>query len=170
MRCRSWWASSTCQLFTRLYGLETVSTRYFNVFGPRQDPGSPYSGVISIFITSLLEGRSPTIHGDGGQTRDFTYVTNVVDGVLRAAETPGVAGDVFNVATHGRVSLNELFEVLKKIIGADVTAQHGPAREGDVRDSQADITKAQARLGYRPTVTLEEGLRQTVAWYRASRP
>ncbi len=91
-RCRSWWASSTCQLFTRLYGLETVSTRYFNVFGPRQDPGSPYSGVISLFITALLEGRSPTIHGDGGQTRDFTYVANVVDGVLRAAETPGRGG------------------------------------------------------------------------------
>ena len=158
-----------CQLFTRLYGLETVCTRYFNVFGPRQDPGSPYSGVISLFITALIEGRQPTIYGDGGQTRDFTFVANVVDGVLRAADTPGVAGEVFNVATHGRISLNELLAVLNGIMGTKLEAVYRPARTGDVRDSQADISKAQQRLGYRPTVSLEEGLRQTVAWFRASR-
>ncbi|MDO8677514.1 MAG: SDR family oxidoreductase [Acidobacteriota bacterium] len=156
------------QMFTRLYGLETVTTRYFNVFGPRQDPTSPYSGVISLFIKALLEGTQPVIYGDGGQTRDFTYVGNVVDGVLRAAETPGVAGEVFNVATNGRVSLNELLEVLKKIIGSDAQPIYQPARTGDVRHSQADITKAQQMLGYQPTVGLEEGLRETVAWYKRS--
>jgi len=156
------------QMFTRLYGLETVTTRYFNVFGPRQDPTSAYSGVISLFIKALLEGRQPVIHGDGGQTRDFTYVGNVVDGVLRAAETPGVAGEVFNVATNGRVSLNELLAVLKKIIGSDAEPIYQPARAGDVRHSQADITKAKKMLGYQPTVGLEEGLRETVAWYKCS--
>ena len=157
-----------CRLFTRLYGLETVTTRYFNVFGPRQDPGSPYSGVISLFITALLEGRQPMIYGDGEQTRDFTFVANVVDGVLRAAETPGVGGEVFNVATNGRVSLNELLATLNTIIGTDLKAIYGPARAGDVRDSQADITKAERALGYRPIATFEEGLRQTVAWFRQS--
>ena len=154
------------QMFTRLYGLETVTTRYFNVFGPRQDPTSAYSGVISLFIKALLDGTPPVIHGDGGQTRDFTYVGNVVDGVLRAAETPGVAGEVFNVATNSRVSLNELLATLKKIIGSDVQPIYQEARSGDVRHSQADITKAQRMLGYQPTVGLEEGLRETVAWYR----
>jgi nucleoside-diphosphate-sugar epimerase len=156
------------QMFTKLYGLETVTTRYFNVFGPRQDPTSPYSGVISRFITALLDGKAPVIHGDGGQTRDFTYVGNVVDGVLRAAETPGVSGEVFNVATSGRVSLNELLAVLQKIIGTHATPVYEPARPGDVRDSQADISKAERRLGYRPIVSLEEGLRETVAWYRSA--
>jgi UDP-glucose 4-epimerase len=156
------------QMFTRLYGLETVTTRYFNVFGPRQDPTSPYSGVISLFIKALLEGTQPVIYGDGEQTRDFTYVRNVVDGVLRGAETPGVAGEVFNVATSSRVSLNELLEVLKKIIGSAAQPIYKEARTGDVRHSQADITKAQQKLGYRPTVGLEEGLRETVAWYRSS--
>src|SRR5206468_8109169 len=101
-----------CQMFTRLYGFETVTTRYFNVFGPRQDPGSPYSGVISLFSTALLEGRQPTIYGDGEQTRDFTYIANVVDGVLRACEAPSVAGEVMNVATGGRISLNELLQTM----------------------------------------------------------
>jgi UDP-N-acetylglucosamine/UDP-N-acetyl-alpha-D-glucosaminouronate 4-epimerase len=154
------------RMFTRLYGLETVTTRYFNVFGPRQDPGSPYSGVISLFITALLEGRQPTIYGDGEQTRDFTFVANVVDGVLRAAETPGVGGEVFNIATNGRVSLNGLLATLNGIIGTDLKAIYGPARAGDVRDSQADITKAERALGYRPIATFKEGLRQTVAWFR----
>jgi nucleoside-diphosphate-sugar epimerase len=157
-----------CQMFTRLYGLETVTTRYFNVFGPRQDPSSPYSGVISRFITALLEGRPPTVHGDGGQTRDFTYVANAVDGVLRAAEVPGIAGEVFNVATGGRVSLNELLARLQRIVGANVAAERGPVREGDVRDSQADIEKARRTLGYEPSVSLDEGLRRTVEWFRAS--
>lgn len=156
------------QMFTRLYGLEVVTTRYFNVFGPRQDPGSPYSGVISLFIKALLEGTRPVIYGDGSQTRDFTFVTNVVDGVLRAAETPAVGGEVFNVATGGRVSLNELLAVLKKIIGSDVEPIYEAARMGDVRDSQADIAKAERLLGYRPTVTLEAGLRETVAWFKTA--
>ena len=156
------------QMFTRLYGLEVVTTRYFNVFGPRQDPGSPYSGVISLFIKALIEGTRPMIYGDGGQTRDFTFVTNVVDGVLRAAETPAVGGEVFNVATGGRVSLNQLLATLKQILGSDAEAIYEAARMGDVRDSQADIAKAERLLGYRPTVTLEEGLRETVAWFKTA--
>jgi nucleoside-diphosphate-sugar epimerase len=156
------------RLFTRLYGLETVSIRYFNVFGPRQDPGSPYSGVISLFIKWLLAGQAPTIYGDGGQTRDFTYVANVVDGVLRACEAPQASGEAINVATAGRISLNELLEVLQNIIGTNLTASYGPPRVGDVRDSQASIDKAARLLGYAPTVPLEEGLRRTVAWFRES--
>lgn len=156
------------QMFTRLYGLEVVTTRYFNVFGPRQDPSSPYSGVISLFIKALLDGTRPVIFGDGGQTRDFTFVTNVVDGVLRAAEAPAVGGEVFNVATGGRVSLNELLATLKKIVGSDVAPIYQEARMGDVRDSQADISKAERLLGYRPAVMLEEGLRQTVAWFETA--
>ena len=156
------------QMFTRLYGLEVVTTRYFNVFGPRQDPGSPYSGVISLFIKALLDGTRPVIYGDGGQTRDFTFVTNVVAGVLSAAEAPDVGGEVFNVATGGRVSLNDLLATLKKIIGSDVEPIYQEGRMGDVRDSQADITKAGRLLGYRPAVTLEEGLRQTVAWFETA--
>jgi UDP-glucose 4-epimerase len=156
------------QMFTRLYGFETVTTRYFNVFGPRQDPSSPYSGVISLFIKALHEGTTPVIYGDGEQTRDFTYVTNVVDGVIRSAETPGVAGQVFNVATNSRISLNQLLETLKKIFGSDVTPIYKPARAGDVRDSQADISKAARLLGYKPIVGLEEGLRETVKWFKST--
>jgi nucleoside-diphosphate-sugar epimerase len=154
-------------MFTRLYGLETVSTRYFNVFGPRQDPSSPYSGVISVFATALLENRAPMIYGNGEQTRDFTYVANVVDGVLRACTAEGASGQVINVATGGRISLNELFTTLRTIIGAKVEPEYLPERAGDVRDSQADIGKAQRILGYAPIVTFEEGLRRTVDWYRA---
>lgn len=157
------------QMFTRLYGLEVVTTRYFNVFGPRQDPGSPYSGVISLFIKALLEGTRPVIHGDGGQTRDFTFVANVVNGVLLAAETPGVGGEVFNLAVGGRVSLNELLATLTKIVGSAIEPIYQEARQGDVRDSQADIAKAERLLGYRPAVMLEEGLRQTVAWFETTR-
>jgi nucleoside-diphosphate-sugar epimerase len=156
------------QMFTRLYGFETVTTRYFNVFGPRQDPGSPYSGVISLFIKALNEKQRPTIYGDGGQTRDFTYVTNVVDGVIRAAETPGVGGEVFNVATNSRISLNELLATLNKIFGTSLEPIYKDARAGDVRDSQADISKAGTLLGYKPIVSLEEGLRETVKWFTAA--
>jgi nucleoside-diphosphate-sugar epimerase len=137
-------AEQYCQMFTQLYGLETVTIRYFNVFGPRQDPSSPYSGVISLFIRALIEGKQPTIYGDGGQTRDFTYVANVV----------------------GRVSLNELFRTLKDLTGAAVEPIYAESRAGDVRDSQADIGKAHRLLGYEPTVTLEQGLEKTVAWFR----
>jgi len=157
------------QLFTRLYGFETVSIRYFNVFGPRQDPSSPYSGVISVFATALLEGRAPTIFGDGEQTRDFTYIANVVNGVLRAVEADGANGEVINVATSGRISLNTLFESMRRLIGADVQPVYTEPRTGDVRDSQADITKAKRILGYEPSVSFEEGLRRTVEWYRATR-
>ncbi|HEX7018370.1 MAG TPA: SDR family oxidoreductase [Gemmatimonadaceae bacterium] len=156
------------KMFTTLYGLETVTIRYFNVFGPRQDPSSPYSGVISVFATSLLENRAPTIYGDGGQTRDFTYVANVVDGVLRACEAPGASGEIVNVATAGRISLNELFETMRALVGASVEPVYGPPRAGDVRDSQADISKAKRLLGYEPTVSFEEGLRRTLEWYRTA--
>ncbi|MCR4375415.1 MAG: SDR family oxidoreductase [Acidobacteria bacterium] len=156
-----------CQLFTSLYGLETVTTRYFNVFGPRQAPDSPYSGVISLFIKAVLAGQAPLIHGDGRQTRDFTYVANVVDGVLRAATAEAVAGEIINVATGGRISLLELARSLQLIIGTDIAPTFGPAREGDVKDSQADIFKARKLLGYEPTVPFEEGLRHTVAWFKA---
>ena len=155
-----------CRLFTNLYGFETVSIRYFNVFGPRQDPGSPYSGVISQFATALLAGRQPTIYGDGEQTRDFTYVANVVDGVLRACEAPKANGEVINVATAGRISLNDLVRVMNCIIGSSVQPIYGEPRAGDVRDSQADISKAKALLGYTPTVSLEEGLKLTLDWFR----
>jgi nucleoside-diphosphate-sugar epimerase len=156
-----------CQMFTRLYGFETVVIRYFNVFGPRQDPGSPYSGVISLFSSALIEGRRPTIYGDGEQTRDFTYVANVVDGVLRACDAPNAAGHAINVACGTRISLNELLRVMNTIVGTTIEAIYKEPRAGDVRDSQADITKAHTLLGYTPTVGLEEGLRHTLAWCRA---
>jgi len=162
-------AEQYCQMFTLLYGFETVTVRYFNVFGPRQDPGSPYSGVISLFSTALLEGRQPTIYGDGEQTRDFTYVANVVDGVLRACEAPDAAGEVINVATGGRISLNELLRVMSGLVGARVSPVYREERAGDVKDSQADITKARTLLGYEPRVDLEEGLRRTLEWCRAER-
>ena len=155
-----------CQMFTQLYGFPTVSIRYFNVFGPRQDPGSPYSGVISLFATALLGGRPPTIHGDGEQTRDFTYIANVVDGVLRACEAPNAAGEVINVATGVRISLNELLRVLNQLVGTNIQPIYKDPRAGDVRDSQADISKAKALLGYEPTVSLEEGLKRTLEWCR----
>ena len=162
-------AEQYCQMFTSLYGLETVTIRYFNVFGPRQDPSSPYSGVISLFISALCEGRRPTIYGDGGQTRDFTYVSNVVDGVLRAAQAPATAsGEVINVATGGRISLNQLFHTIRDLVGADVEPVYEETRAGDVRDSQADISKATRLLGYEPTASVAEGLARTVEWYRTT--
>jgi len=156
------------QLFTHLYGFETVSIRYFNVFGPRQDPSSPYSGVISVFASALIEKRSPKIYGDGEQTRDFTYVANVVDGVLRACDAPGASGEAINVATEVRISLNQLFRTMRDLIGASVEPIYEPERAGDVRDSQADITKARQILKYQPIVSFEEGLRRTVEWYRTT--
>ncbi|MBF8300874.1 MAG: UDP-glucose 4-epimerase [Acidobacteria bacterium] len=161
-------AEQYCQMFTRLYGLETVTIRYFNVFGPRQDPSSPYSGVISLFISALCDGRQPTICGDGEQTRDFTYVANVVDGVLRACDAPGVSGEVINVATGSRSSLNQLFRTVRDLVGARVEPIFAAPRSGDVRDSQADIQKARRLLAYEPTVSFHEGLRKTVEWHRAS--
>ena len=157
-----------CQMFTQLYGLETVTVRYFNVFGPRQDPSSPYSGVISLFISALCAGHRPTIYGDGEQTRDFTYVANVVDGTLLATHAPGASGEVINVATGGRVSLRQLFETVRSLVGAAVEPVYAETRAGDVRDSQADISKARRMLGYDPTVSFEEGLGRTIDWYRSS--
>ncbi len=155
------------RLFTRLYGLETVTIRYFNVFGPRQDPSSAYSGVISLFAMRMLEGRAPTIQGDGGQTRDFTYVANVVDGVLRACTAPRASGEVINVAVGGRISINELCATMASVLGSTVEPEYTPPRAGDVRDSQADITRAREILGYEPIVSFEEGLRRTLEWYKA---
>jgi len=156
------------QMFTTLYGFETVSIRYFNVFGPRQDPSSPYSGVISVFATSLIENRPPKIYGDGEQTRDFTYVANVVDGVLRACDAPRASGEVINVATGGRISLNRLFYAMRDVVGGTLEPAYAGPREGDVRDSQADIRKAKEILGYEPLVPFEEGLARTIAWYRTA--
>ena len=156
------------QMFTALYKLETTTIRYFNVFGPRQDPTSPYSGVISVFAKALLEGRPPTIYGDGEQTRDFTYIANVVDGVLRAVKAPDSSGQVINVATGARISLNRLFDVMRQLIGSRVNVSYGPPRDGDVKDSQADISRAKTLLGYEPLVSFEDGLRETVEWYRTA--
>jgi nucleoside-diphosphate-sugar epimerase len=157
-----------CQVFTRVYGLETVALRYFNVFGPRQDPSSPYSGVISKFVTALLSGEAPVIYGDGEQSRDFTYIDNVVDANLRAAEAREASGEVINVATGERITLNQLLAELQKIIGANLRPRYAERRAGDVRHSLADISRARQLLGYEPTVSLAEGLRRTVEWYRTS--
>jgi nucleoside-diphosphate-sugar epimerase len=154
------------QLFTRLYGLETVTIRYFNVFGPRQDPSSAYSGVISRFLLALTEGEQPVIYGDGEQTRDFTYIANVVDAVLRAVEAPLASGEVINVATGTRISLNRLLSTLQALTGHPAKAKYEVARAGDVRDSQADISKAERILGYRPSVGLEQGLERTLSWFQ----
>lgn len=159
-----------CQVWARTYGFETVCLRYFNVFGPRQDPGSQYSGVISRFISALMKGEQPVIFGDGEQSRDFTYVSNVVDGNLKAAQAPDCAGQVINVATGEKITLNQLLDTLKKITGkTDVVAEYRERRVGDVRDSLADITRARRLLGYEPQVGLEEGLRKTIEWWKQSR-
>jgi UDP-glucose 4-epimerase len=156
------------RIFAELYGLETLTLRYFNVFGPRQDPSSPYSGVISRFTTALLGGRRPVIYGDGRQSRDFTYVENVVRGNLLALRFREARGQVMNLATGRRVTLIELLRVLGRLTGKRVQAELRPARAGDVRHSHADIRLAQRLLGYRPQVPFEEGLRRTVEWYRSS--
>jgi nucleoside-diphosphate-sugar epimerase len=156
------------QTFGRCYGLENVCLRYFNVFGPRQDPGSPYSGVLAKFCTAFLEETQPGIFGDGEQTRDFTYVENAVQANLLACEAPNVSGKVFNVGVGGRVSLNQVVEVLAKISGNRLEVKYDPPRDGDIRDSQADITQARELLGYDPQVDFEEGLRRTFEWYRTT--
>ena len=159
-----------CQVFTRVYGLETVSLRYFNVFGPRQDPGSQYSGVISRFIDASLNGKQPTIYGDGEQSRDFTYISNVVDANLSAAESGSAVGQVINIANGERVTINQVFEMVKKLTGrTDLQAEYAPPRSGDVRDSLADLSLARSLLAYSPQVDLEEGLRLTINWWTRSR-
>jgi len=157
-----------CSAFSSCYGLDATSLRFFNVYGPRQDPSSPYSGVISVFMTCLLQGTSPTIFGDGEQTRDFTYVDDVVDLVIKTSRVPGVAGKVFNAGNGNRYSLNEVWATLQAIEGVKIPAKYGPARAGDVRDSQADTTAAVRELGHSPRFTIEEGLRRTLHWYRES--
>lgn len=155
--------------FYRCYGLETVSLRYFNIFGPRQDPTSPYSGVLAKFITQMLRNERPTIFGDGEQSRDFTYIDNAVDANLLAASAPAgqVAGKMFNVATGTRFSLNQTFAALKTITGYKGDSAYAAEREGDVKHSLADITRARTYLGYEPKISFEEGLRRTVAWYKS---
>jgi len=154
------------QTFGRCYGMENVCLRYFNIFGPRQDPDSPYSGVLSRFATAFLEDQQPVVFGDGEQSRDFTYVDNAVQANLLACEAGGVSGRVFNVGTGARVSLNQTLELLRRISGKKLDAKYDPPREGDIRDSQADITQARQFLGYEPTVMFEEGLERTFAWYK----
>ncbi len=155
--------------FYRCYGLETVSLRYFNIFGPRQDPSSPYSGVLAKFITQMLAGEQPTILGDGKQSRDFTYIDNAVHANLLACQVPAsqVAGKVFNIATGRRVDLNETFAILKQLIGYKGEVAYGPERAGDVKHSLADMASAEKYLGYKPVTDFEEGLRRTIAWYRS---
>jgi nucleoside-diphosphate-sugar epimerase len=159
-----------CQVFTRVYGLETVSLRYFNVFGPRQDPGSQYSGVVSRFISSFLSQERPVIYGDGEQSRDFTYIDNVVAANLNAANAKGAIGKVINVANGERITLNQLLAELKDLTGKqDVTAEYLEARVGDVRHSLADISMARELLGYESKVDLREGLQRTIDWWKSSR-
>jgi nucleoside-diphosphate-sugar epimerase len=153
--------------FYRCYGLETVCLRYFNIFGPHQDPSSPYSGVLAKFITQMLRGEQPTIYGDGEQSRDFTYIDNAVEANLLACKAPkSAAGQVFNIATGVRVTLNETFTLLQKLTSYDGLPKHGRERGGDIKHSLADISKAEAGLGYKPRMHFEEGLRRTVEWYR----
>jgi nucleoside-diphosphate-sugar epimerase len=156
------------QTFGRCYGLENVSLRYFNIFGPRQDPSSPYSGVLAKFCTAFLEDTQPLVFGDGEQTRDFTYVENAVQANLLACEAPNASGKVFNVGVGERISLNEVLRELGKITGKRLEAKYEPPRDGDIRDSQADISQARECLAYDPQVSFEEGLARTFGWYRAT--
>jgi UDP-glucose 4-epimerase len=159
-----------CAAFTHVYGLETVRLRYFNVFGPRQPPDSPYAAVIPLFLSSMMEGRRPTIHGDGLQSRDFTFVADVVQANLLAAETPAASGKVYNIACGGRTSLLEVVAKINALLGTAIEPVHTDARPGDVKHSQADISAAQADLGYRPRVDIDEGLRRCLEYFTAGDP
>jgi nucleoside-diphosphate-sugar epimerase len=154
------------QVFGRVYGLENACIRYFNVFGPRQDPTSQYSGVLSRFMLAVIEGQAPVIYGDGEQSRDFTYVDNVVDETLRACEADGASGLVFNGGTGARITLNQVLKLLSRITGTTVQAKYDAPRNGDIRDSQADVSLARKILGYEPRVQFEEGLKRTWDWYK----
>ena len=156
-----------CAVYHELFGLETVSLRYFNVFGPHQDPRSQYAAVIPLFISTLMAGRGPTVFGDGEQSRDFTYVENVAEANIRAAQAPGAPGGVFNVGCGTRYSLNDLLAMLGRILGLRVRPVYADPRPGDVRDSLADISRARQVLGFEPIIGFEEGLRRTVEWYKA---
>jgi nucleoside-diphosphate-sugar epimerase len=157
-----------CRVFWKAYGFETVALRYFNVFGPRQDPTSQYSGVLAKFIPAVLQDRSPTVYGDGSQSRDFTYVANVVDANLLACTVPGIAGEAFNIACGDRITVNSMLEQINGIVGKKIGAIYGPVRAGDILHSQADVTRARRMMGYEAKTTFEEGLRLTVEWYRDS--
>lgn len=156
-----------CQAFTATYGFESVALRYFNVFGPRQDPGSPYSAVIPLFITAMLAGKQPVVYGDGRQSRDFTYVANVVQGNLLAADAPHVAGKTLNIANGRSTDLLQLIEALNGLLGTDIQPRHEPPRVGDVRESLADITLARNLLGYEPQTGFDEGLKLSIDYYRS---
>jgi nucleoside-diphosphate-sugar epimerase len=154
-------------IWASCFGIETVSLRYFNVYGPRQDPASPYSGVLSLFMTAILERRSPVIFGDGEQSRDFTFVEDVVTLNIAAAEAPGkVSGRMYNGGNGGRITLNQAWELLQRIEGVRIPATYGPPRAGDVRDSQADTTAARRDLSHNPKFTFDRGMRETLEWYR----
>jgi UDP-glucose 4-epimerase len=155
-------------VFSAVYGLETVSIRYFNVYGPRQDPSSPYSGVLSLFMRAVLERKVPTIFGDGEQSRDFTYVEDVAELNLKAARAPGVAGRMYNGGNGCRITLNQAWELLARIEGVEIAPSYGPPRAGDVRHSQADTTAAIRDLGHAPRFSFEEGMRRTLEWYRSA--
>jgi len=159
-------AEHYCRAFSATYGFETVTIRYFNVFGPRQDPNSPYSAVIPLFITAMLGGRQPVIYGDGLQSRDFTFVGNVVVANLLAADAPGISGRVLNAANGKSIDLLELLDALNRLLGTDVKPVHEPPRPGDIRESMADITLARSLLGYEPRVDFHEGLRRSIDYYR----
>ena len=159
-----------CNIFSEVYGLETVSLRYFNVYGPRQDPSSPYSGVLSIFMKCVLEGGQPTIYGDGEQSRDFTYVDDVAELNLKAARARNVSGRIYNAGNGGRITLNQAWALTQKLAGVKIQAIYGPPRPGDVRDSQADTALAVQDLGHAPRFSFEEGLRLTMDWYGLQRP
>jgi UDP-N-acetylglucosamine/UDP-N-acetyl-alpha-D-glucosaminouronate 4-epimerase len=156
-------------IFSGVYGLETVSLRYFNVYGPRQDPSSAYSGVLSLFMTAVLDRKVPRIFGDGEQSRDFTFVEDVAELNLKAARAKGVSGNVYNGGNGGRITLNQAWALLQKLEGVDITPIYGPLRAGDVRDSQADTTLAVRDLGHAPRYSFEEGMRVTLEWYRHNR-
>ncbi len=159
-----------CTVFASCFGIEAVTIRYFNVFGPRQDPNSPYSGVLSVFLKCLVERSSPAIHGDGEQSRDFTYVEDVAALTMKAAEVPGISGRVFNGGNGERYTLNYIWDFLQRHEGVNLPATYGPARAGDVRHSQADVTALRRDVGHVPVFQFEEGLLRTLEWYRARRP
>jgi nucleoside-diphosphate-sugar epimerase len=157
-----------CGVFSSVFALEAVALRYFNVYGPRQDPSSAYSGVLSLFMRAALRRETPTIFGDGGQSRDFTFVEDVAELNLKAARAPNVSGKVYNAGNGGRITLNQAWALVQKLEGVEIPARYGPPRKGDVRDSQADTTAAVRDLGHTQRFSFEEGLRRTLEWYRAS--
>jgi UDP-N-acetylglucosamine 4-epimerase len=155
-----------CQVFSRVFGLTTVSLRYFNVFGPRQDPSSQYSAVIPLFITRIIQGERPVIFGDGEQSRDFTYVSNIVEAILLALEAPGISGEIINTACGVKTTVNQLFESVRQILHKDIDPIHQEPRPGDILHSFADITRAREMLRYEPKISLNEGLQETIRWYQ----